>query len=202
MRYPYRFILALFLILSPSPALTKGAGVIPLTFINGELYALLGREPREFPDGKQYQAWSDFGGGVQGEESPLETAYREFQEETGRHAYTHITLTQIIDTPFMESPSGYRLYFLLFDTKEWVSAERVEDSIRLAKAETKPNSEKNKVMSVKISELLEAADSPHPLMPGTNEPLFPPFLKDLQNQQTRQILFRIQGENPLELTIS
>jgi len=51
----------------------NSAGILPVIFENDKTYVLLGEE-----DGK----WSGFAGGQDGDETPQETAFREFHEET------------------------------------------------------------------------------------------------------------------------
>jgi 8-oxo-dGTP pyrophosphatase MutT (NUDIX family) len=54
-----------------------GAGILPTTIHNNTLYFLFGKENR-FAD---TPGWSDFGGGTDNNESPIETAIREAREE-------------------------------------------------------------------------------------------------------------------------
>ena len=49
------------------------AGILPVIFENDKTYVLLGEE---------YQGWSGFSGRQDGDETPQETAFREFHEET------------------------------------------------------------------------------------------------------------------------
>jgi 8-oxo-dGTP pyrophosphatase MutT (NUDIX family) len=53
-----------------------GAGIIPVSIYNNQIYYLLGKEASE---GK----WSDFGGSKENDETPLQTAIREGYEELG-----------------------------------------------------------------------------------------------------------------------
>ena len=55
-----------------------GAGVLPACIYNGELHFLFGKEQAI----DENQGWSDFGGGVDEGESPLQGAAREGTEET------------------------------------------------------------------------------------------------------------------------
>jgi len=51
-----------------------GAGILPVSLHNGNLYFLFGQEEQE-------HTWSDFGGGSKADESALQTALREGYEE-------------------------------------------------------------------------------------------------------------------------
>jgi hypothetical protein len=57
--------------------MSYAAGVLPYTYFNGRIYLLLGKDIRD-------NVWSDFGGKnePQDSEKPLQTAIREFYEET------------------------------------------------------------------------------------------------------------------------
>uniref|UniRef100_A0A6C0H4Q2 Nudix hydrolase domain-containing protein n=1 Tax=viral metagenome TaxID=1070528 RepID=A0A6C0H4Q2_9ZZZZ len=55
-----------------------GAGILPFSIKNNKLYFLFGKENR-FAD---TPGWSDFGGGQDNNERPLQTALREAVEET------------------------------------------------------------------------------------------------------------------------
>jgi len=52
-----------------------GAGILPVSFHKNTLYFLFGEEENE-------RKWSDFGGGKNNNETPLQTAIREGYEET------------------------------------------------------------------------------------------------------------------------
>lgn len=54
-----------------------GAGILPVSLHNGKLYFLFGKE-NKYAD---TPGWSDFGGGIDAGETPLETVVREAQEE-------------------------------------------------------------------------------------------------------------------------
>lgn len=54
-----------------------GGGILPTTIYNNEIYFLFGKE-RETDD---TPGWSDFAGGQDGKETPLDTAIREGTEE-------------------------------------------------------------------------------------------------------------------------
>lgn len=56
-----------------------GSGVLPIAIKNEEIYALLGRENN---DGSSNNTWCGFGGGTDKGETIIETAIREFMEET------------------------------------------------------------------------------------------------------------------------
>ena len=55
-----------------------GAGILPVSFHKGKLYFLFGKE-NKYAD---TPGWSDFGGGIDAGETPLDTVIREAQEET------------------------------------------------------------------------------------------------------------------------
>lgn len=57
--------------------MSYAAGILPYTFFNGRVYLLLGKDVRD-------NFWSDFGGKneIHDEEKPINTAIREFYEET------------------------------------------------------------------------------------------------------------------------
>lgn len=57
--------------------MSYAAGILPYTFFNGHVYLLLGKDVRD-------NFWSDFGGKneIHDEEKPINTAIREFYEET------------------------------------------------------------------------------------------------------------------------
>jgi 8-oxo-dGTP pyrophosphatase MutT (NUDIX family) len=54
-----------------------GAGILPVSLHNGKLHFLFGKE-NKYAD---TPGWSDFGGGIDAGETPLETVVREAQEE-------------------------------------------------------------------------------------------------------------------------
>jgi 8-oxo-dGTP pyrophosphatase MutT (NUDIX family) len=55
-----------------------GAGILPTAVYNGQLYFLFGKENKH----ADTPGFADFGGGTDGDESYLDTAIREFTEET------------------------------------------------------------------------------------------------------------------------
>jgi hypothetical protein len=67
--------------------------LLPVTLHNGELFFLFGKENSMEDSAK---GWSDFGGGVEGKETPYQTALREGGEELtgflgdGKHIAKHI----------------------------------------------------------------------------------------------------------------
>ena len=54
-----------------------GAGILPVSLHNGKLHFLFGKE-NKYAD---TPGWSDFGGGIDAGETPIETVVREAQEE-------------------------------------------------------------------------------------------------------------------------
>ena len=81
-----------------------GAGILPTTIRNGKLWFLFGKE-NQFE--KSAPGFSDFGGGNENDETPLETATREGGEEltgflgSGQHIKQHLMKsgTYTIDYP-------------------------------------------------------------------------------------------------------
>ena len=89
-----------------------GAGILPTTIRNGKLWFLFGKE-NQFE--KSAPGFSDFGGGSENDETPLETAAREGGEEltgflgSGQHIKQMLTKsgTYTIDSP----ANKYRTHF-------------------------------------------------------------------------------------------
>ena len=73
-----------------------GAGFLPTTIYNGQLYFLFGKE-NIYADTPGY---ADFGGGRDNNESFMETAIREFTEETG--ILSEMITLKPTKTPFSE----------------------------------------------------------------------------------------------------
>lgn len=202
--FPLRFmnfiVFLVFLVnFTPSLLNATGAGVLPLTLKEGILYVLLGRELRTDQNNPDltYNAWSDFGGKTKPGESPSETAYRELQEETGLTSFPFITEHQINKSPYVENTSGYRLYFLYLDEASWVPVPLVQDNITHAKDEGSKTVEKNKVMAVNVPDLLKVlnqGDGKEILLPHTNEPLFPPFQKDISTPEAQNLFLTIKNK--------
>lgn len=69
----------------------RGAGILPYAIHNDKLYFLLGRE-NPGSDPKKNNLFSDFGGGTEKNETPEQTAFREFTEET-MGIYEHLDIT-------------------------------------------------------------------------------------------------------------
>ncbi len=61
-------------------AIKRGAGILPFARHNENIYLFLGRENMEGGHSASGQ-WSDFGGGKENDETELETALREGEEE-------------------------------------------------------------------------------------------------------------------------
>jgi hypothetical protein len=59
---------------------SKGAGIIPYAFVDGEIYFLF--QHADIPCKKKEVGWNDFGGKKNGDETTFNTASREFSEET------------------------------------------------------------------------------------------------------------------------
>ena len=66
-----------------------GAGILPVTLHNGNLYFLVGQENQE-------HTWSDFGGGSKADESALQTALREGYEELNGFLGSKTNLQKIV----------------------------------------------------------------------------------------------------------
>ena len=94
-----------------------GAGILPAAVFNGQLYFLFGKE-NKYAD---TPGFADFGGGSDGDEAPIDTAIREFTEETTGFWGSEKELRQYIGTigsifiDFKSSPkqkTSYRSYIL------------------------------------------------------------------------------------------
>jgi NUDIX domain-containing protein len=68
----------------------KAAGVLPVAIHDGQLYLLLGRE-------RYYNTWCGFGGGRDDSESILQTAGREFMEESMAIIMSEEEIYQILE---------------------------------------------------------------------------------------------------------
>ena len=55
-----------------------GAGILPIAFYKNKLYFLFGKENKH----NDTPGWCDFGGGMERDETVLETSLREIEEET------------------------------------------------------------------------------------------------------------------------
>jgi hypothetical protein len=85
------------------------AGIIPYTLIHGKMYFLLGYERK---------SWSGFIGSSENEETPIQTAIREFNEETALifNEYTPIIeekVTKAVPIVFL-SPKGEKGAFIFY----------------------------------------------------------------------------------------
>ena len=77
------------------PIYTMGAGILPATIRNGKLWLLFGKE-NQFE--KSAPGFSDFGGGNEAGESPLDTAAREGGEELTGFLGTGAQIKQMLKT--------------------------------------------------------------------------------------------------------
>lgn len=97
-----------------------GAGILPTTLHNGELYFLFGKE-NKYEDSAP--GFSDFGGGQDNSESFLVTAIRESQEElTGFLGDTRGLLKRNfpIDLNNGEKFGVYRMFIVHYPYNEWL----------------------------------------------------------------------------------
>lgn len=99
----------------------KGAGVLPYSIWKGVIYFLLGEErfQKNFVDSLK---WSDFGGGCKSGETTIETAGREFSEETLGCIFTKQQIIEKIEKKqfdFFIDYNGYRLYVLGIDFRPY-----------------------------------------------------------------------------------
>ena len=94
-----------------------GAGILPTAVFNGQLYFLFGKE-NKYSD---TPGFADFGGGSDGDEAPIDTAIREFTEETTGFWGTEKELRTYMETAgatYIETKSSpkqviaYRTYIL------------------------------------------------------------------------------------------
>jgi 8-oxo-dGTP pyrophosphatase MutT (NUDIX family) len=68
-----------------------GAGILPISSINGRLFFLFGKEAES-------HLWSDFGGGKENNESDFETAIREGSEELNGFLGSGENLRKMVET--------------------------------------------------------------------------------------------------------
>ncbi len=94
-----------------------GAGVLPTTLRKGKLWFLFGKE-NQFE--KSAPGFSDFGGGPEGDETPLQTAVREGGEELTGFLGTDAELTKmmhhgthVIDSPEIKYTT--HIFFMAYD---------------------------------------------------------------------------------------
>jgi len=103
-----------------------GAGILPTTIHNGELYFLFGKE-NKYEDSAP--GFSDFGGGTDNKESYFETAVREAGEELtgflGNDAEIRKLLTRFgtynIDYQSDEGHSNYRMHIFPYEYNHWLT---------------------------------------------------------------------------------
>lgn len=106
-QYSLNFVLLLLLCKSFN-LITSPAGILPYSRFNGKHVILLGI------DHHRPGYWMDFGGRSDWNETPVETAAREFSEETMFCFYHDLSAVQKklkSATPFVSS-NGYHMYFL------------------------------------------------------------------------------------------
>jgi hypothetical protein len=91
----------------------KRAGVIPYTIRDSKLYFLLGvdRASRDL---------TDFGGGVKGTESAIDTAFRELMEETCELFGNTINKDELLNSPVITTRSGKMAIFFLYVDPNWL----------------------------------------------------------------------------------
>jgi hypothetical protein len=92
-----------------------GAGILPITFYNGKIYFLFGREALGI--WKDSGLWSDFGGAKDGKETYKETAIREGWEESDGVLGNKSIIGDLIENNTIDTITyrGYRTYIVLID---------------------------------------------------------------------------------------
>ena len=92
-----------------------GAGILPTTIYNGKLYFLFGKE-NKYAD---TPGWSDFGGGKDNSETPLQTAIREGGEELTGFLGSDDDLMRMLKTGTydIDNENNYRmhLFYMAYD---------------------------------------------------------------------------------------
>jgi 8-oxo-dGTP pyrophosphatase MutT (NUDIX family) len=84
------------------------AGIIPYKIVNGKKYFLLGLE-------RSNNKWSGFVGGSERGEIPIETAIREFHEETRNVFNNYLNNLQLeLGSPFIDRTSTGKKVYLWF----------------------------------------------------------------------------------------
>jgi 2'-5' RNA ligase/ADP-ribose pyrophosphatase YjhB (NUDIX family) len=152
----------------------SAAGVLPLFERNGEAYTCLGEEARGWAR-HRFNAWSDFGGRRDPNESLDQTALRELREESAG-SFPHLTLGDINASRYYDhhrvnhhrQPHIYRQYFVDMRGKEGaqgpITAERMWNNARRVRSQPGPHHvEKTDYAFVKVSDLLQAVISHCPL---------------------------------------
>jgi hypothetical protein len=94
-----------------------GAGILPVALKNGKLYFLFGKE-NQYAD---TPGWSDFGGGTDNNEIPLQTAIREAQEElTGFLGGEREIRAWMKKGTFKIEFNGYTMFVCPMEYNEWL----------------------------------------------------------------------------------
>ena len=164
----------------------RGVGVLPIFEDNT---ILIGSEYRISPTTKTpIKVWSDFGGGEEKEDkTTVHTAYREFQQETA-YMFPEVSLSEVSESPFIESPS-YCMFLVRVPGKKPLIEEIRNNKLKAVKTlgSRKAAVEKEDWKYVTIEDfntiVFKQAN-----IPGTNEYLYPPMIKLLQNSKVREIL--------------
>ncbi|MBU1008293.1 NUDIX hydrolase [Candidatus Dependentiae bacterium] len=91
----------------PIVALVRNAGILPYTLRDNNVHFLLGQ------DKSRPGQWTDFGGTIENGETPIQTAQREFIEETGAQiSGVQIAPQTLSITNYSDS---YRMYLVKID---------------------------------------------------------------------------------------
>ena len=87
-----------------------GAGILPITWHNGQIYFLFGKENR-YAD---TPGWSDFGGGTDNNETPKETAIREAGEELTGFLGTDAEVSRLLKRVFLIENDKYTMHLFYY----------------------------------------------------------------------------------------
>ena len=87
-----------------------GAGILPITWNNGEIYFLFGKE-NQYAD---TPGWSDFGGGTDNNETPRETAIREAGEELTGFLGTDVEVSRLLKRVFLVENEKYTMHLFYY----------------------------------------------------------------------------------------
>jgi len=182
----FRITLIIFSVVSSHLYAGRGAGVLPIFEDNT---ILIDSEYRASPKPKApIKVWSDFGGGEEKEDKTIiHTAYREFQQETA-YMFPRVSLSEVSESLSIESPS-YCMFLVRIPGEKPLIEEIRANKLKAVRTlgARKAAVEKEDWKYVTIEEfntlVFESAN-----IPGTNEYLYHPMVKLLQNSKIQEIL--------------